>query len=257
MKVKNEQNLSRRRMVAGNWKMNILPADAKGLVDSCLEGLSGEHAEILFCPPYTHLANLSGIARAGIHLGAQNCSEYASGAFTSEISAEMLINLGCTWVILGHSECRARNSYEKDRVADKIRRAIEAGLKVIYCCGEPLEIRDAGQHVHYVMQQLETDFSKMSVSAMDHVTIAYEPIWAIGTGKTASTDQAAQMHEHIRAWMKQQFPGCGEALKILYGGSVNAGNARDLAHSSSIDGVLVGGASLKPDEFKIIISAFS
>ncbi len=257
MEINKQRASDHRKLVAANWKMNILPGDAKELVDSCISGFNESHAEILICPPFTHLALLSHISQLGVRLGAQNCSEYPSGAYTGEISAEMLLNLACSWVILGHSECRARNPLENERIAEKIRKAIRSGLRVIYCCGEPIESRNANTHSLFVSRQLEKDLALLEYGDLDHFAIAYEPIWAIGTGRTATVDQASEMHDHIREWMDYRFPGCSTNLCILYGGSVNAKNAAELAGASTIDGVLVGGASLKPAEFKIIISAFS
>lgn len=243
-------------IVAANWKMNILPSSAKPLVSEILFSYVRNNADVIICPPYTHLSNVSAnTIIAGFYLGAQNISEHISGAFTGEISADMIMDLGCTHVIIGHSERRELNPRENESIAAKIKMALSKNLRVIYCCGENLDIRNAGREKSFVLDQLIKDL--YSLENLDSVIIAYEPIWAIGTGKTATAQQANEMHQFIKENLSVRFPSNSASLKILYGGSVKSNNARELMEQEYIDGVLVGGASLNATEFIAIIDAFN
>ncbi len=251
-------NLNKKFLVAANWKMNVLPSEAHALAISITDIEWPDHVELVIFPPFTHLSGLQGIRKDGIKLGAQNCHEKLKGAFTGEISAEMLIDLKCDYVIIGHSERRAMNPNENGLISSKIKTAIEAGLHVMYCCGESKEIREQGDEMNYIFNQLQNDLFNLDPATLTKLTVAYEPVWAIGTGNHATPQQAQVMHAFIKKNMMKHIGAHGiNQLRILYGGSVNASNVNSFAMQSDIDGVLVGGASLVPNEFKSIISAFS
>lgn len=249
------QNI-RLKVVAANWKMNVLPSLAIELMTQYDIDFNESQPQIVICAPFTHLCNLIEKVKYGFHFGAQNCSSEKMGAYTGEIAPEMLKDLNCTHVIIGHSEVRQRNSFENHQIPAKIRRALDSGLKVIYCCGEHLETRIANQESIYVENQLRDDLRQIAEADLENMLIAYEPIWAIGTGQHALPEQAQNMHAFIRKTMAEKFGKSAEQLSILYGGSVNASNVNQLSQMPDIDGVLVGGSSLKPIEFKSICSAF-
>lgn len=236
----------RKTLVAANWKMHGTKAFAEQLLAELNSGLeSGEcSAQVVICPPFPYLGTVAdSIDQAA--LGAQNLSEQASGAFTGEVSAEMLVDCGVRYVIVGHSERRSLYGESSELVAAKFAAAKGAGLTPILCVGESLEEREAGNTLQVVAEQIQ------AVSALDlpdtwqNAVVAYEPVWAIGTGKTASPEQAQEVHQFIR----QQLGEAGAETQILYGGSVKAANAAELFAKADIDGALVGGASLKADEF--------
>ncbi|HEX5625507.1 MAG TPA: triose-phosphate isomerase [Saprospiraceae bacterium] len=243
--------------MAANWKMNSLPADAVELAKAITDCNWPDILEVLVCPPFTHLESLTRLIPRSFSLGGQHCSDQSSGAFTGEISAAMLKALQCSYVILGHSERRARYPEETTRLTAAIKQAINSGLQVIYCCGEPLDIREKGLERDFVKRQLSQDLFDLEASKMENLVVAYEPVWAIGTGKNASPGQANEMHHWIRELLNKRFGPDSHAVRILYGGSVKASNAEALAAMPEIDGVLVGGASLIPEEFQGIIRAFS
>ena len=234
-------------LVAGNWKMNGDLSANLLLLQQLMAGLSG-HAEVdvLVCPPAAYLASVGGFIKdTAIALGGQTMSEHLAGAYTGEISGEMLVDLGCEYVIVGHSERRALFVESNEVVAAKCRRAIECGLTAIFCVGETLAQREAGVAEQVIAEQLAPLLATGSLDP--RVVIAYEPIWAIGTGKTASPEQAQAVHAFIRQ-------AIGEAdVKILYGGSVKAANAAELFAMTDINGALVGGAALNAEEFGQII----
>ncbi|MBP8726315.1 MAG: triose-phosphate isomerase [Saprospiraceae bacterium] len=244
-------------LVAANWKMNTLPGGAGALVEEYGDEMLCGNPELVVCPPFTHLAALGLTLGAAGCLGAQNCSEHLSGAFTSEISAAMLRDLGCRYVILGHSECRLRNPMESLRIPEKIAQALAHGLTPIYCCGEDLPIRQSGAELDFIARQLADDLPPELKLNSHKLVIAYEPVWAIGTGKHASPEMAQQMHVFIRSRLKDMMGIEAERTRILYGGSVQADNAAGFASQTDIDGVLVGGASLKPADFRAIFGAFA
>lgn len=246
----------KKRFIAANWKMHSKPSEALALAFELTDGLEDTNTEVVICAPFTHLDRLNSLKSKGIILGAQNCHFADKGAYTGEISATMLSDLGCQYVIIGHSERRNLDTVES--IPLRIEQAIAAGLKVIFCCGEPLHYRKVHQEWEFVLSQLNHDFDKIEASHFPKIVIAYEPIWAIGTGLTASPQQAQEMHKNIRKWAENRF-GILDAmqLRILYGGSVKSSNSMELAAMHDIDGVLVGGASLIPIEFRGIIRAFS
>jgi len=248
----------RKKLIAGNWKMNVIPTEGPKLVKEVLNRITAAKADILFIPPFTHLSSLGEIIdnRNGVFLGAQNCHQENSGAYTGEISPEMLKDLGVDYVVLGHSE-RRQYFGENDRlINNKIKSVLNSEMKVIYCCGESDKEREAGKHKDLIESQLSAAFTGIDETLMADITIAYEPVWAIGTGKTASPEQAEDMHSFIRVLISNMYSSSlSEKIRILYGGSVTGSNAAELLSKPGIDGALVGGASLKADDFCRIIKA--
>ncbi len=247
-----------RNLIAGNWKMNGSLAEARALAGALTEKLAnaGEgSAELLVCPPAVHLHPVAEIVKGtAIALGGQDCHEQAAGAHTGDISAAMLTDLGCRYVILGHSERRADHGEESAAVKAKAKAAAAAGLVPIICVGESLAEREAGQALAVVEGQVTASLPAVSEAA--EIVVAYEPVWAIGTGKTATPDDVAEVHAEIRRLLvAQRGAAPGEATRILYGGSVKAANAGELLAVANVDGALVGGASLKAEEFWAIAAS--
>lgn len=244
------------KLVIGNWKMNVLPSEAARLVNEILD-VTSRNVRFVIAPPFTHISLLNSYISNNCVLAAQGCHEEKSGAHTAEISAWMLRDLGVEYVILGHSEVRQANPNEDARIRSKIHSALDAGLKVVYCCGEPIQIRQEGDPWNYVVAQLERDFMDLIVSDIRSVSIAYEPIWAIGTGLNASQEQILDMMSRIRSWLAEKYgPEPANGVSLLYGGSVKGANAGEIANTPHVNGVLVGGASLIPAEFAAILKAF-
>lgn len=250
--------MTRRPFIAGNWKMN---GDVPTTMELCaaLQKLEPgwKHADVAIFPPYVSLYPAADYLRGSrIMLGAQNMHEAAAGAYTGEISAGMLLTVGCQLVILGHSERRQLFGETDAGVNRKAQAALAAGLWPIVCVGETLEERESGQTEQVVERQLAGGLKDLTDAQMEKVTIAYEPVWAIGTGKVATVAQAGEVHRFIRRWLAQRFGATvAERTRIQYGGSVKADNAKGLLADPDIDGALVGGASLKADEFDAIIRA--
>ena len=250
-------------MMAGNWKMNLGLQEGKALSAAILDQCKDltEHKHVVFCAPYTHLAGVQdSIAAKGrpfFFVGAQNCNDKPSGAYTGEISIDMLAEIGVTHVIIGHSERRQYFQESNEFLKRKTDALIAAGKQVIFCCGEPLEIREAGTQNAYVLQQLQESLFHLSAEQLSsQVVIAYEPIWAIGTGKTASTEQAQEMHAFLRSQLAATYsPEIAGNITLLYGGSCNASNAAELFACADVDGGLIGGAALKADTFLPIVEA--
>ncbi len=238
---------TRKPIVAGNWKMNGSLALLKTFIE---EIGSSEQLETVLCVPSPYL---SAAGRGEYILGAQDCSSFESGAHTGDTAVSMLKELGVEYVIVGHSERRQDHNESNELVANKVQTVLNAGLTPILCCGEPLEIREKGTFKEYVLEQLAAVKNVCGVSFLDNTVIAYEPIWAIGTGKTASPEQAQEVHEFIRSNLVS-WNEAGQNTRILYGGSVNAGNAEQLFAQKDIDGGLIGGASLKIEDFTVIIN---
>nr|VFK50519.1 MAG: triosephosphate isomerase [Candidatus Kentron sp. TUN]VFK51769.1 MAG: triosephosphate isomerase [Candidatus Kentron sp. TUN]VFK58334.1 MAG: triosephosphate isomerase [Candidatus Kentron sp. TUN] len=247
----------RRILVAGNWKMNGSADSAKSLVSEIKFGLDQvKNAEIAICPPYVYIPIVGSIIQGtDITLGAQNLAKEDPGAFTGEVAAPMLMDMGCTYVIVGHSERRAYYGETDSLVAQKFVRAQKEGLIPIVCVGELLEEREAGKTEQVVARQLDAVVDAAGVSALENSVIAYEPVWAIGTGKTATPDQAQEVHAFIRSRIADKSAAVAEKVRIQYGGSVNAGNAAELFAMPDIDGGLIGGASLKSADFLTICAA--
>jgi triosephosphate isomerase len=252
----------RKKIVAGNWKMNKLLEEAKILTSEVMgmvaDEVKGSTITVL-CVPFPYLVSLKNLlGNSSVKIGAQNCSEHDAGAYTGEVSALMLKSIEVPYVILGHSERRQYFGEDGKLLAKKVDKALAAQLTPIFCCGEPLEIREAGSHEKLVKQQVEESLFHLSADSLKKVVIAYEPVWAIGTGKTASAQQAQDMHAVIRKHLASKY---GEAvateISILYGGSVNSKNAKELFSCPDVDGGLVGGASLKSREFVDIVKAMA
>lgn len=247
----------RANIVAGNWKMNKDYHQGRDLTLQIVNKLQPSDTVVILCPPFIHLQNTHTAINdiSNLHLGAQNCHQEESGAYTGEISTDMLKSCGCGFVIIGHSERREYFSESDELLAQKIDRALATGLRPIFCCGEPLPVREKGTHGAYVSEQVKNSLFHLSAEQMKQVVIAYEPIWAIGTGKTASPEQAQEMHKVIRSLLAEKFgEGLAETISILYGGSVKPTNAAELFAKPDVDGALVGGASLKADDFIGIIN---
>jgi triosephosphate isomerase (TIM) len=242
-----------RKLVAGNWKMNGSNADAEALARAVAAGATAARAEILVCPPFVHLISVARVlGGSAAQLGAQDCHAAAAGAHTGDIAAEMLSDIGCRYVIVGHSERRANHGERDADVKAKIAAAWRAGLCAIACVGETLAERDAGTTLEIIGRQLAGSLPGGANAA--NLVVAYEPVWAIGTGRTPTTAQVAEVHAAIRAALVARFAD-GAAMRILYGGSVNDKNAAELMAVANVDGALVGGASLKPDAFAAIVAA--
>lgn len=245
----------RRKLIAGNWKMNMDVEMSKKLIDSILERKLSKEVDVLICPPFTSIS-LAGklLQDTGIMLGAQNMSSHEEGAYTGEVSGAFLKPLGVSHVILGHSE-RRKYFYETDEIINqKVKKALELEIKPILCVGETLEEREEGLHFQKIKRQLEEGLKDLDENWIGEVTIAYEPIWAIGTGKTATSDEACEMCKYIRSIIGEKFTGMQEGIRILYGGSVKPSNIKELMARADIDGALVGGASLRADEFTALIN---
>ncbi len=248
----------RKFIVAGNWKMNTTPKEGKTLAKAVLKKAKLGKVKVIFGPPFTHLDKIQRLikGRKGFATAAQNMHQADSGAYTGEISADMIRAIGTKYVIIGHSE---RRQYFKETNAillAKTKKALENKRKVIFCCGESLGTREKGTHFQYVIRQLTSTIFKLSPEEFKDIIIAYEPIWAIGTGKTASPEQAQDMHFAIRAAVKKKMgEKLAEKVSILYGGSVKPANALEIFKQPDVDGGLVGGAALNADDFVKIIDA--
>ncbi|MCD6019838.1 MAG: triosephosphate isomerase [Bacteroidetes bacterium] len=250
--------MSRQKIVAGNWKMNKSLKDAKSLVEMILSNTKDSDVLKIIIPPFPYLEPVKQIlsARKGFYLGAQNCHTNTSGAFTGEVSANMLQSVGCQYVIIGHSE---RRNYFKEKSTDfvlKIREALKHDIIPIYCIGETLEERKNGYHFSVITEQLTSILSEFKLEDFSRFVLAYEPVWAIGTGETATAAQAQEMHAFIRSVLCDFYDSAiAGNTPILYGGSCNAQNARELFQCPDVDGGLIGGASLNED-FCTIIGSF-
>jgi triosephosphate isomerase len=249
----------RNYLIAGNWKMNCDPAEAAELINGIKEEKPeiGDAVEVLVCPPFTSIAYAAdAIGDSSIMLGAQNMHVEDSGAFTGEVSAPMLAGAGCTHVIIGHSERREYNGETDESVNAKTRKALSSELIPVVCVGEKLDERKAGIHMNLVADQVKKAFADIPASEAADVVVAYEPVWAIGTGETASPEQAQEMHAHLRATLAELYDEeTADQIRILYGGSMKPANADDLLQQPDVDGGLIGGASLKAADFAQIISA--
>jgi len=249
----------RKQIAAANWKMNLNYEQALTLSQTVISGLPSlkNHQQVIFGVPFPYLLPIVDLAKQSEHVSvaAQNCSDKSSGAFTGETSVEMLTSIGVTHVIVGHSERREYFQESNAMIAEKINLLLQSNLIPIFCCGEPLAEREAENQDVYVAAQIKESLFHLNADQIKHVIIAYEPIWAIGTGKTASAEQAEEMHAFIRQTIADQFGAIlAENCSILYGGSVKVGNAKEIFSMPNVDGGLVGGASLKADEFLQVIA---
>ncbi|MCF0177891.1 MAG: triose-phosphate isomerase, partial [Bacteroidales bacterium] len=242
----------RKKIVAGNWKMNTSVCEGVTLAKEITAKLSEVPSDVklVIAPPFTHLVPVGeAIKGSAIALSAQNCADQPKGAYTGEVAASMLAGIGCSYTILGHSERRQYYGETSATLVAKIALALENGLSPIYCVGEMLSEREAGNHFNVVKAQLEEVLFGLTAEQMSKIVIAYEPVWAIGTGVTATSEQAQEIHAFIRKTLEAKFGSLAEEITILYGGSCKPSNAKELFACPDIDGGLIGGASLKADDF--------
>ncbi len=250
----------RRKIVAGNWKMNTTKVDGVELAKQVAEASAEVPAEVglVVAPPFTHLCAVGkALAGSKVELSAQNCADHTSGAYTGEVSVDMIKAVGCAWTILGHSERREYYGETDEKLVEKTKLALAAGLGVILCVGEKLEQREAGKHFDVCAEQVKNVLYHFTAEDMKNIVIAYEPVWAIGTGKTATSEQAQEIHSFIRNVVAEKFGAeVAEDMSILYGGSCKPSNAKELFAQKDIDGGLIGGAALKAADFIEIAKSF-
>ena len=250
----------RKKIVAGNWKMNKNLQEGIALATELNDILKADkpNCDVVICTPFIHLASVAGIIdQSVIGLGAENCADKASGAYTGEVSAEMVKSTGAGYVILGHSERRAYYGETAEILKEKINLALANGLKVIFCIGEVLEERESGKQNDVVEAQLAGSLFDLTAEQFANIILAYEPVWAIGTGKTATAEQAEEMHAFIRGVIAGKFGAeAAKNVSILYGGSCKPSNAKEIFSKENVDGGLIGGAALKAADFKGIIDAW-
>ena len=250
----------RKKIVAGNWKMNMNLQDGIALANEINEAMKADkpNCEVVVCTPFIHLAKVADVLDQNVvALGAENCADKASGAYTGEVSAEMVKSTGAQYVILGHSERREYYAETAEVLKEKVQMALANGLKIIFCCGETLEEREANRQNEVVKAELDGSVFNLTAEEWKNIVLAYEPIWAIGTGKTATSDQAEEMLAYIRSIVAEKYgQAVADEISILYGGSCKASNAPELFSKPNIDGGLIGGASLKCADFKGIIDAW-
>lgn len=246
----------RKHLIAGNWKMNLRRDSAIRLAREIAQHRNAK-VDVAVCPPFAYLPSVrEALLGSSVALGGQNASEYDDGAFTGEISAAMLVDCGCTWVILGHSERRTVFGESDATINAKVHKSLEAGLRPIVCVGEQLQEREAGQTFTVVRRQFDQSLAGLSADQMRQIVIAYEPVWAIGTGKVATPAQAQEVHADLRKQLENRYnSSLAQQINILYGGSVKPDNAQSLMSQSDIDGALVGGASLTSAAFLAIVDA--
>jgi triosephosphate isomerase len=251
----------RKKIAAGNWKMNTTLQEGVQLVNEIIKKSPSLHAhqEVLFFPPFTHLGVVALECNGkNFFAGAQNCSQFEKGAYTGEISTNMIKAIKGSHVIIGHSERRSIFGENYSTLKEKSTTVINAGMTLVFCCGETLNERESNNHYNIVKEQLTSSLFHLSKEQLKQTVIAYEPVWAIGTGKTASPAEAQEMHAFIRSLLNEKYnETIANQTSILYGGSVNAANAKELFSQPDIDGGLVGGAALKAEEFIAIIQALS
>ena len=249
----------RKHIVAGNWKMNTTVPEgvelAKAVVAKAAEVPSD--VKLIIAPPFTHLAPVAEVVKGtAVGLSAQNCADKTKGAYTGEVSVDMLKSVSCEYTILGHSERRQYYGETDAKLVEKIHLALAAGLSPIFCIGENLDEREAGKHFDVVTEQIKNVLYTLTPEEMANVIVAYEPVWAIGTGKTATAEQAQEIHACCRKVLAEKFGALAEEITILYGGSCKPSNAKELFAQPDIDGGLIGGASLKAEEFIGIATSF-
>jgi len=252
----------RKRIVAGNWKMNCSLKEGKKLASDVVNEVESEvrtAVEIILIPPFIHLLEIHNLIGSvnNVYVGAQNCHQNNSGAYTGEVSAEMIKSVGATYVVIGHSERREYFNEFDSLLAEKVNRVLGNGMTPIFCCGERLEARESNTHQSVVQNQVQDALFHLTGEEISKIVIAYEPVWAIGTGKTASEDQAQEMHVFIRSLIANKYSDeIAAEISILYGGSVKPDNAKEIFSKPDVDGGLIGGASLKSRDFTDIIKAF-
>ncbi len=246
--------MARRKIVAGNWKMNMTPSQAVALCEELKDVVKSDSVDVVYCVPAIDIVPVvEAVKGTNVEVGAENMYFEEKGAYTGEISAEMLVDAGVKYVIIGHSERRDYFKEDDALLNKKVKKAFEAGLTPILCCGETLEQREMGVTMDWIRLQIKSDLVGITADQVKEMVIAYEPIWAIGTGKTATTEQAQEVCKGVRDCIAEMYDAAtAEAVRIQYGGSVNAANAAELFAQPDIDGGLVGGASLKKDFGSIV-----
>ena len=246
--------MARKKIIAGNWKMNMTPSEAKALVETLKPLVDNPEVDVVYCVPAIDIVPVvEAVKGTNVQVGAENMYIEEKGAFTGEISPNMLVDAGCKYVIIGHSERREYFKEDDAFLNKKVLKAFEHGLTPILCCGESLEQREAGVTLDWIRLQIKSDLISVTKEQAASMVIAYEPIWAIGTGRTATSDQAEEVCKAIRELICEIYDApTAEAIRIQYGGSMNAGNCAELLAKPDIDGGLIGGASLKPDFGKIV-----
>lgn len=247
----------RKKIVAGNWKMNQNKAEAIAFIQALVKEEKPQGVHMMLAPSFVVLDACKQAATEDITIAAQNINAHDNGAYTGEVSADMLQSIGVETVLIGHSERRSIYGEDHKILAEKVKQAIANNMQVVFCIGEHLEEREAGKEEETVKKQLEDSLFFISAQQMKNVIIAYEPVWAIGTGKTATPEQAQEIHAYIRSLIEQKYNATiAQEISILYGGSVNPGNAKELFAKEDVDGGLVGGAALKVDSFIQLMNAF-
>ena len=248
--------MARKRIIAGNWKMNMTPSEAVKLVEELKPLVVNDDVDVVYCVPAIDIVPVvEAVKGTNVHVGAENFYIEDKGAYTGEISAPMLVDAGVKYVIIGHSERREYFKEDDAFLNKKVKKAIASGLTPILCCGETLEQREMGVTMDWIRLQIKSDLAGVAADDVKNLVIAYEPIWAIGTGKTATSDQAEEVCKGIRELIAEVYDtDTAEAIRIQYGGSMNAGNAKELLAKPNIDGGLIGGASLKA-EFGQVVNA--
>lgn len=248
----------RKKIVAGNWKMNNDLAETQDLISGLKNLSKTSDAQVIIAPPYTNLYSaFEALKDSDIAVAAQNMHQSANGAFTGEISAKMLKSIGVETVILGHSERRAYFGEDENLLTEKVNTALENDMTVIFCFGEELKDRNYNEHFELVNKQISNTLFHLEKDSWSNIVLAYEPVWAIGTGETASPEQAQEMHEFIRKIVREEYNDeVADNLTILYGGSVKPANANEIFSKPDVDGGLIGGASLKAEDFMAIVNAF-
>ncbi|MBR2367196.1 MAG: triose-phosphate isomerase [Alistipes sp.] len=249
----------RKKIVAGNWKMNTLPAEGVELAKGVAAGRKDvcDCVTLIVCPPFTHLSSvIEALKGSNVEVGAQDCATETKGAYTGEVAAQMIAALGCKYVILGHSERRQYYGETSATLNKKMAEAYANNLTPIYCVGENLDEREAERHFDVVKAQIEEVVFNLTEEQFRNLVIAYEPVWAIGTGKTATAEQAQEIHAYIREVLRSKFGAAAEECPILYGGSCKPSNAGEIFAKADVDGGLIGGAALKAEDFLAIGKAF-
>jgi triosephosphate isomerase len=247
----------RDKIVAGNWKMNLTKNEGLLLIEGVVNGVVNSNVNVILAPPFPFISDaVSGVSSSKIKVAAQNCHHEESGAFTGEVSAAMLRSFGAEYCIVGHSERREYLKEDDQLINRKIQRLIAHGIRPIFCCGESLEERESDRQFEIVSDQIQSSLQGFNKDELKNIIIAYEPVWAIGTGKTATPQQAQEMHAFIREQLSEVLSENAEEVSILYGGSVKPENARELFAQKDIDGGLIGGASLNAPDFLAIIQSF-
>ncbi|MGL4611115.1 MAG: triose-phosphate isomerase [Trueperaceae bacterium] len=247
-------------LIAGNWKMNKLPSEAEGWGNTFKDALThlNVNAEVLICAPFTHLAGLRTVfTDSPVAVGSQDVSQHSEGAYTGEVSAAMLKDIGVSYAIIGHSERRDYHRESDALINAKVKKTLETGLRPILCIGETLTQRESGKAESVVLGQLNAGLNGVTFKNADDLVIAYEPVWAIGTGKTATAEDAQAMSSTIRTALKKLYPNHADGIRILYGGSMKPSNAKELLDKPDINGGLIGGASLKVEDLVDIVKAVS